>query len=37
LRPGTGEVGQGDLKVFHWWQHSQKICTPKEKFFSSAD
>jgi len=37
-RPGPGKVGQGGLKVFHLWRHSQKTCIPRaKKFFSSAD
>jgi len=31
---GPGEVGQGGLKVFHLWCHSQKIHTPNQKIFS---
>jgi len=38
LGPGSGEVGQGGLKVLHLWCHSQKIHTSQpKKFFSSAD
>jgi len=37
LSPEPGEVGQGGLKVFHLQCHSQKICTPNQHFFSSAD
>jgi len=38
LSPGSGEVGQGGLKVFHLWRPSQKICTPEPKnCFSSAN
>ena len=33
---GPGEVGQGDLIVLYLWCHSQKICTPNQKNFSSA-
>jgi len=36
-RPGPGKVGQGGLKVFHLWRHSQKIRTPQTNFISSAD
>jgi len=32
------QVGQGGLKVFHLWRHSQKTRIPQAKnFFSSAD
>jgi len=33
LGPGPGEVGQGGLKVFHIWCHSQKKPQPKIFFF----
>jgi len=33
LGPGSDEVGQGGLKVFHLWCHSQKIHTPNQKSF----
>jgi len=37
-RPGPGKVGQGGLKAFHLWRHSQNPASPKAKnFFSSAD
>ena len=32
-RPGPGKVGQGGLKVLHFWRHSQKTRTPKQKIF----
>jgi len=31
--PGPGKVGQGGLKVFHLWRHSQKNYTPQAKNF----
>jgi len=35
---GQVKVGQGGLKVFHLWRHSQKTHIPQAKnFFSSAD
>jgi len=34
LIPGTGEMGQGGLKVLHLRHHSQKICIPNQKYFS---
>jgi len=37
LGPGPGEVGQGGLKVFHLWRHSQKIRTPNQKIFFIAN
>jgi len=38
LGPGSGEVGQGGLKVLHLWRHSRKIFTPQPKnYFSSAN
>jgi len=33
LGPGPGKVGQGGLKVFQLWRHSQKILTPQTKIF----
>jgi len=37
LGVGSGEVGQGGLKVLHLWRHSQKIRNPQPKIFSSAN
>jgi len=34
---GPGEVGEGGLKVLHLQRHSQKICIPQPKFFSSVE
>ena len=31
--PVPGEVGQGSQKVFTFWRHWQKTCTPKQKVF----